>query len=63
MDVRFKNVGDSNARFPRHLDVNVTVRARIENRRYAFIIISDQIGKFGDAWRLNGLENERHAKT
>ena len=61
--MRFENVRDRDARFARHLDVNVAIRPRIENCGDTFVVITDQIGKLGDAGRLNGLENERHAKS
>ena len=60
MNVRFENVGDGHLRLTRHVDVNIAVRPRIENRRDAFIIIAEQIGKLGDAFGLNGFKNERH---
>ncbi len=60
MNVRFENMCNRHARFSRHVDVNVTVRPRIEHRRNAFIIVPDEIRKLGDTLGLNGLENERH---
>src|ERR1700737_1853306 len=41
MDMGLENVGDGQAGLARHLDVDITVRARIENGRDAFIIIAD----------------------
>ena len=63
MNVRLENMCDGHARLSRHLDVNVAVRPRIKNGRDAFVVVADEIGKFSDARRLNGFENERHAKT
>src|SRR5438874_346748 len=55
-----KNMRNRETCFARHIDVNIAVRSRIENRGDAFVIISDKIRKLGDAFGLNGFENERH---
>src|ERR1043165_6455266 len=60
MNVRFENVRDGHARFPGHLDENVAIRTRIEDRRYSLIIVTHEIGKLRDPRRLDGLKNERH---
>ena len=62
VDVRLENMGDSDARFPRHVDVNVAIRTWIEHRRDAFVIVADEIRELSDARRLDRLENERHSK-
>ena len=63
MNVRFENMRDRHARFACHLNVNVAIRSRIEHRGDAFVIVADEIRKFGNAGSLNGLENERHAQS
>src|SRR6202011_343813 len=63
MNVGLENVRDRDACFARHLDVDVAIRARIENARDAFIVIADDVGKLRYAFGLDYLENERHAKT
>ena len=63
MNMRFEDVRDRHAGFSRHVDVNVAIWARIEHGGNAFIVVTDEIRKFGDARGLDGLENERHAKS
>src|SRR5437773_1420027 len=63
MNVRLKNVGDGNLRLARQVDVNLDVRPRIKHCGDAFVIITEQIGKFRDAFGLNGFKNERHDRT
>src|SRR5881392_1316522 len=53
MNVRLKNVGDGNLRLARQVDVNLDVRPRIKHCGDAFVIITEQIGKFRDAFGLN----------
>ena len=60
MNMRFKNVRDSHARFTCRLDVNIAVRARIKYRCDSFVIVAHEIRKLGDPFRLNGFKNERH---
>jgi len=60
VNMRLKNMRNRETCFARHIDVNIAVRSRIENRGDAFVIISDKIRKLGDAFGLNGFENERH---
>src|SRR5437773_1272091 len=48
MNVRLKNVGDGNLRLARQVDVNLDVRPRIKHCGDAFVIITEQIGKFRD---------------
>src|SRR5439155_24623510 len=60
MNMRLKNVRDGHAGFTRRLDVNIAVRARVKHGRDSLIIISDEIRKFSDPFRLNGFKNERH---
>jgi len=56
-------VGDRDASFTRHLDVDIAIRARIENGRDAFVVIANNVGKLRNAFGLDCFENERHAKT
>ena len=63
VNVGFENVRYRDAVLARHVDVNVTVRAGIENRSDSFVVITDEIGKLGDAGRLDCLENERHPES
>ena len=56
----FENVCDGDPSFAGHIDVNVHIGARIEDRCHAFIIIANQIRKLGDTLGLNGFKNERH---
>ena len=58
MNVRLENMCNGHARLSRHVDVNVAVRPRIEHRRHAIVVVAYEIGKFGDALCLNGLEDE-----
>jgi len=58
VNVRFENVRDRHTVFSCHVDVNVTVRARIENCGDSFVIIAHEIGKLGNARCLNGLKNK-----
>src|SRR5437762_4019674 len=60
VNVRFENMRNGKARFARHVDINVYIRSRIENRSDPFVIVTEQIRKFRDAFGLNGFENERH---
>ncbi len=63
VNMRLKDMRNRKTCFARHIDVNVAVRSRIENRGDAFVIISDKIRKLGDAFGLNRFENERHDRT
>ena len=63
MNMGLENVGNRDPSFTRHLDVDVTVRARIENGGDAFVVIADNVGKLRNAFGLDCFENERHAKT
>ena len=58
MDVGLENVSDGQTGLARHLDVDVTVRARIENGRDAFVVIADNVGKLRNAFGLDCFENE-----
>ena len=63
MNMRLENVRDRKTRFPRHVDVDVAVRPRIENCTDAFVIVAQQIGKFRDAFGLDRFKDERHRLT
>ena len=60
--MRFENMRDGDARFARHLDINIDIGSRIENRCHSFVIVAEQIRKFGDAFGLNGFKDERHRR-
>src|SRR5205814_478960 len=56
----FENVCDGDPSLAGHIDVNIDIRARIEDRCDAFIIIANKIRKLSDTFGLNGFKNERH---
>ena len=58
VNMRFENVCDRDACFSRHLNVNIAVRPRIENRRDSFVIVANKVGKLGDPCGLDGFEDE-----
>ena len=62
MNMGLENVGDRDARFTRHLDVDVAIRARIENGRDAFVVIANNVGKLRNAFGLDGFEDKRHLR-
>jgi hypothetical protein len=43
VNMRLKNMRNRETCLARHIDVNIAVRSRIENRGDAFVIISDKI--------------------
>jgi hypothetical protein len=59
--MRFENVCDGKFLLARHLEININIGPRIENRSDAFVIVAKQIRKFCDALRLDRFENERHS--
>jgi hypothetical protein len=54
---------DGKARFARHIDVNIDICSRVENRPDPFVIVTEKVRKLRNAFSLNGLKNERHAET
>ena len=58
VDVRFKDVRDREIIFPRHLEVFVDVRRRIENRRHSGAVVSHEVGELRDAVSLYAFENK-----
>ena len=60
MNMRLEDMRDGEACFARHVHINIYVRPWIENRSDPFVIVTEQIRKFRDAFGLNGFENERH---
>ena len=62
VDVRFENMRNRDACFTCHVDVNVAVRARIENGGNTFIIVAQEIRQLCDAFGLNRFKDERHCK-
>jgi hypothetical protein len=51
---------DGKARFARHIDINIDICSRVENRSDPFVIVTEKVGKLRDAFSLNGFKNERH---
>src|SRR4029453_1687731 len=60
MNMRLEDMRDSKARFTRHIDVNIDICSRVENRSDPFVIVTEKVGKLRDAFSLNGFKNERH---
>src|SRR3981189_2590980 len=60
MDMRLENMRDSEPGFACHLNINLNVSSRIENRSDSFVILPQQVREWGDAFGLNGFKNERH---
>ena len=58
MNMGLENVCDNNAGVPRRLNINVAISSRIEDRRYPFVIVADEIRKLGDSFSLNCSKNE-----
>src|SRR5205823_10576158 len=58
VDVRFENMRNGKACLARHVDINVYIRSRIENRSDPFVIVTEQVRKLCDTFGLNGFENE-----
>src|SRR5438132_13997777 len=54
---------DGKARVTRHVDVDLHIWPRIEDRPDAFIIVAQQIRKLRDSFSLNRFKNERHRVT
>src|SRR5437868_14542392 len=54
---------DGKARLTRHVDVDLHIWPRIEDRPDAFIIVAQQIRKLRDSFGLNRFKNERHRVT
>jgi hypothetical protein len=54
---------DSEPRFARHLNINLNVGSRIEDRSDTFVVVAEQVRKFGDAFGLNCFKNERHGQN
>ena len=63
MNMRLEDMRDGKARFARHIDINIDICSRIENRSDPFVIVTEKVGKLRDAFSLNGLKNERHDET
>jgi hypothetical protein len=62
MNMRLEDMRDSEPRFACHLNVNLNIGSRIENRSHTFVVVAKQVRKFGDAFRLNRFEDKRHAE-
>src|SRR2546423_1372327 len=60
MDMRLEDMRDSEPGFACHLNINLNVSSRIENRSDSFVVVTKQVREFGDAFGLNGFKNERH---
>src|SRR5438309_10542092 len=57
MNVGLENVCDRDVLCARYLNVDLNVRSRIEDCGDTFLIISDQIRKRGQTFRLNGFKD------
>jgi hypothetical protein len=57
MDMRFEDMRDSEPGFACHLNINLDVGSRIENRSDSFVVVTQQVRKFGDAFGLNCFKN------
>src|SRR5262249_13213806 len=62
MNMRLENMRDGEPRFACHLYIDLHIGSWIEDRRHSFVVVTKQIGKFGDTLGLNGFKNERHRK-
>ena len=62
VNVRLEDVRNRHLRFASHIDVNIDVRAWIENGCDAFIVVAEKIRELRDSFGLNGLEDERHRR-
>src|SRR4029453_17384862 len=60
MNMRFEDMRDGKARFARHIDINIDICSRVENRSDSFVIVTEKVRKLRNAFSLNGLKNERH---
>ena len=60
MDMRLEDMRDSEPGFACHLNINLNVSSRIENRSASLVVVPKQVREFGDAFGLNGFKNERH---
>ena len=58
MNVGLENMRDRDVLRARHLNVNIHVRSRIEDGGDTFLIISNQVRKRGQAFRLNGFKDQ-----
>src|SRR4026207_1815393 len=57
VDVRLEDMRDSEPGFARHLNINLNVSSRIENRSDSFVVVTKQVRKFSDAFGLNCFKN------
>jgi len=62
MNMRLENMRDSEPCFACHLNINLNISSRIENRSHTFVVVAKQVRKFGDAFSLNRVEDKRHAE-
>jgi hypothetical protein len=60
VDMGLEDVGDDEAVAPRDIEVNVDVRPRVDHGCRACGIVTDEIGRLGDAVGENLLESQRH---
>jgi len=58
MDMSFENMRDRNVFCARQVQINFNIRPRIEHRRDAFFVVSDQVRNFGQPFRLNRLKDQ-----
>src|SRR6266404_8813697 len=60
VNMRFENVRDRYLRLTRHVDVNVAIRSRVEDRGDPLFVIAQKIRKLSDPFGLDRFKNERH---
>src|SRR5207253_9731155 len=63
VNMRLEDMRDGKSCFARHVDINIYIRSRIEDRSDPFVIVTEKVRKFRDAFGLDGFENERHGLT
>jgi hypothetical protein len=62
MNMRLENMSDGEPCFACHLNINLDIGSRIENRSHSFVVVTKQVRKLGDAFGLNGFKNEGHRR-
>ena len=62
MNMRLEDMRDREPRFACHLNINLNIGSRIENRSHSFVVVAKQVRKFGDAFGLDCFEDKRHAE-
>ena len=60
MNMRLEDMRDGETCLARQVHINIYIRPRIENRSDPFVIVTEEVRKFRDAFSLDGFKNERH---